>query len=79
MGCCEGGVRREMEKMVGKVMELERECHVMRKEIEKGKSIRGKQMKEGVSMWKAMKRKFGCISSMYNSSCQVNKNMARPR
>ena len=79
LGCSEGGgVRREMEKMGSKVMELERECHVMRKEIEKGKSIGGKQMKGGVSMWKTMKRKFGCISSKHNSSCQVNKKRAHP-
>ena len=79
LGYSEGGVKREIQRMGSKVMELERQCHVIRKEIDKGKSTGEKPKKGGVSMWKAMKRKFGCMGSTHNSNCQVNKKMAHRR
>ncbi|KAA8515761.1 hypothetical protein F0562_018628 [Nyssa sinensis] len=70
-GCGEEEVRTEIEKMGNQVMELERECYEMRKEIQSGCCSRVK--KEKVSMWKEMKRKIGCISSMHDCNCHVKK------
>ncbi|XP_059458230.1 BTB/POZ domain-containing protein At5g17580-like [Corylus avellana] len=65
-------VRSEMKNMCSKVMGLERECHMMRKEIGSGSSRNVK--KEKVSMWRDMKRKFGCIShDMHDLNCQTKK------
>ncbi|XAR54265.1 hypothetical protein NMG60_11029319 [Bertholletia excelsa] len=76
MGNYEEEMRVEMEKMGSKVMELEKECLEMRREIESGK---GK--KEKVSIWREMKRKFGCTSgSMYDyDNCHVKKKKVHPR
>lgn len=83
IGCSdeEGGViRKEMEKMGSKVMEVERECHVIRKEIQKSRGVVKPKMVGRVGMWNAMKRKFGCIASTHhNSNCQLNKKMSHPR
>lgn len=72
MGFDEEEVRVEMEKMSIKVMELERECCIMRKEIEHG-CTHQKSKKGKVSMWKEMKRKLGCVSSTHDCNCQVRK------
>ncbi|KAL2234281.1 UNVERIFIED_CONTAM: BTB/POZ domain-containing protein [Sesamum indicum] len=66
-------VRAEIEKMGSKVWELERECHVMRREIERG-SVRRQKM----SMWKEMKRKLGCMTSMHDCNCHVKKKKVHP-
>ncbi|XP_022147038.1 BTB/POZ domain-containing protein At5g17580 isoform X2 [Momordica charantia] len=73
----EGIVKIEMEKMSNKVMELERECHTMRKEIEEGCIHTVK--KEKTSMWREMKRKFGCINKINNCNCQVKKKRVHPK
>ncbi|CAL5382428.1 unnamed protein product [Camellia sinensis] len=61
-------VKIEMEKMGSKVMELERECCIIRKEIQ---CSRGK--KEKFSVWREMKRKFGCMSSMNDFNSHLKK------
>lgn len=71
MGLDEEEIRSEMEKMSIKVMELQKECNIMRKEIENGCNHRVKKGK--ISMWKEMKRKLGCMSSINDCNCQVNK------
>lgn len=77
-GCGEEEMRTEVEKMSKKVMELERECYMMKKEIEGGCSSLG--LKKGKSsLWREMKRKFGCISSMHNCNCQVKKKKVHPK
>ncbi|KAL5549638.1 hypothetical protein UlMin_004869 [Ulmus minor] len=71
----EGAMRMEMEKMNKKLMDLERECCVMKKEMigsSSGEYCRIEK-KEKVSLWKEMKRKFGCINSTDHSNCQVKK------
>ncbi|KAJ6756915.1 BINDING PROTEIN putative-RELATED [Salix koriyanagi] len=71
-GLDEEEVRAEMERMSIKVMELERECCMMREEIEHTcthqKSKRGK-----ASMWRKMKRKLGCASSTHDCNCQAKR------
>ncbi|KAK4414360.1 BTB/POZ domain-containing protein [Sesamum alatum] len=67
-------VRAEIEKMGSKVLELERECHVMRREMQRG-SVRRQKM----SMWKEMKRKLGCMTSMHDCNCHVKKKKVHPR
>jgi len=64
--------RGEMKNMCSKVMGLERECHMMRKEIESGFS-RSTVKKRNVSMWRDMKRKFGCINNMNDYNCRPKK------
>ncbi|XP_038900994.1 BTB/POZ domain-containing protein At5g17580 isoform X1 [Benincasa hispida] len=73
----DGIVKNEMEKMSNKVIELEKDCHMMRKEIEEGciHMVR----KEKTSMWREMKRKFGCINKMNNCNCQVKKKRVHPK
>ncbi|EOY10306.1 NPH3 domain - like 6 [Theobroma cacao] len=78
MGCREDKVRMEMEKMSIKVKELEKECNVMKKEITSSNS-RQKVKKGKVNMWKEMKRKFGCMSSMNDFHCQVKKKKVHPK
>ncbi|KAM7472396.1 hypothetical protein LguiA_010579 [Lonicera macranthoides] len=90
-GCLDDGVREleeeeeeeennEMEKMSKKVMELERECLMMKKEIQSGSCCsRGKKEKEKGSMWKEMKRKFGCVSGLNDCNCHVKKKKVHPR
>ncbi|KAL7099134.1 hypothetical protein ACP275_09G063500 [Erythranthe tilingii] len=86
----EEGERMEIERMESKVKELERECDVMRREIERGGGCCGsglsnynvvKKNKIGkMSVWKEMKRKFGCGISMYDDChCQVKKKKVHPR
>ncbi|KAE9463026.1 hypothetical protein C3L33_05066, partial [Rhododendron williamsianum] len=65
-GGCEEEVRIEMERMGSKVMELERECDMIRREIQSG--CCGRARKEKAGMWREMKRKFGCTTSVINSS-----------
>ncbi|KAJ0810135.1 putative BTB/POZ domain, NPH3 domain, NPH3/RPT2-like family protein [Helianthus annuus] len=62
-------VKWELEKMNSKVVELEKECVVMRKKIEKSYL---KKEKLNVDFWGEMKRKLGCISSLNNTNCHVN-------
>ncbi|XP_022863610.1 BTB/POZ domain-containing protein At5g17580-like [Olea europaea var. sylvestris] len=66
--------RAEMEKMGSKVLELERECHIMRREIQRGNSNRQKP-----SLWKKMKRKLGCMTTMHDHNCHVKKRKVHPR
>nr|GLL34516.1 BTB/POZ domain-containing protein At5g17580-like [Ipomoea trifida] len=76
----EDEVRAEMEKMGNKVLELERECNIMRMEIQKGCCSSSKLKNEKLSMWKEMKRKFGCITSTHDcSNCHVKKKKVHPR
>ncbi|KAF6146326.1 hypothetical protein GIB67_040771 [Kingdonia uniflora] len=60
-------VKVEMEKMDSRVMLLEKECSKMRRQIGKdnGKS----------SVWKQLKRKFGCISSINEYNCNVRRKV----
>ncbi|KAL9156183.1 hypothetical protein ABFS82_09G057200 [Erythranthe guttata] len=83
----EEGERMEIERMESKVKELERECNVMRREIERGggccncgsgfsnyNNVVKKNKNGKMSMWKEMKRKFGCGISMYDDChCHVKK------
>ncbi|KAL7618346.1 hypothetical protein Lser_V15G03221 [Lactuca serriola] len=69
----------ELEKMGFKVMELEKECGAMRKEIEKGYFGKRKMKKGKVNVWRVMKRKLGCISSLNNCNCHVKKKKIHPR
>ncbi|XP_065854683.1 BTB/POZ domain-containing protein At5g17580 [Euphorbia lathyris] len=71
-------VRAEMEKMSIKVKELEKKCYVMRKEINNGNMKKEKE-KEKSSKWKEMKRKLGCISSMNDCNSQLKKKKAKVR
>ncbi|KAI3518753.1 hypothetical protein L1887_07565 [Cichorium endivia] len=65
----------ELEKMSWKVMELEKECGVMRKVI--GRDYSGKMKR--VKVWKEMKRKLGCVSSLNNCTSHVKKKKIHPR
>ncbi|KAK3006880.1 hypothetical protein RJ639_016392 [Escallonia herrerae] len=71
IGSSEDEVRTEIEKMGSKVLELEKECYMMRTGIQSNCCSRAK--KEKVGMWKEMKRKFGCITSMHDCNCHVKK------
>ncbi|XP_043702570.1 BTB/POZ domain-containing protein At5g17580-like [Telopea speciosissima] len=62
-------VRIEMEEMDGRVMELEKECYKMRREIEMGGRSNSLKKDNG-SLWKQLKRKLGCTSSIH---CHVKK------
>ncbi|KAL2514121.1 BTB/POZ domain-containing protein [Forsythia ovata] len=66
--------KADMEKMGSKVLELERECHIMRREIQTGNVKRQKP-----SMWKEMKRKFGCMTTMPDHNCHVKKKKVHPK
>ncbi|CAI9764714.1 unnamed protein product [Fraxinus pennsylvanica] len=68
--------RAEMEKMESKVLELERECQIMR-EIQRGSCTNVKRQKP--SMWKEMKRKLGCMTTMHDHNCHVKKKKVHPR
>ncbi|XP_051123899.1 BTB/POZ domain-containing protein At5g17580-like [Andrographis paniculata] len=73
--------REEIEKMGSKVMELERECNAMKREmqIEKKKSGgRVRKKKKRVNIWKEMKKKMGCKSKTTNvedCNCHVKKKV----
>lgn len=71
--CMEDELRGEMVRMNNKVMELERECGIMKKEIENSGNERGARKKHKFGMWVEIKRKFGCISSVHDYKCQVQK------
>lgn len=68
-----------------KVKELERESEMMKKEIKRcqmlHRGVVGKEKeKENASVWKKMKRKFGCISGINESTCGgVNKKKVHPK
>ncbi|KAJ6433936.1 hypothetical protein OIU84_017612 [Salix udensis] len=72
-GLDEEEVRAEMEKMSIKVMELERECCMMREEIEHTCSTHQKSKRGKASMWRKMKRKLGCASSTHDCNCQAKR------
>ncbi|KAH7525022.1 hypothetical protein FEM48_Zijuj06G0181000 [Ziziphus jujuba var. spinosa] len=78
-GCGEEKMRREMEKMSEKVTELERMCFIMKRKIEGGCRRNVGMEKKKISLWGEMKRKFGCISTMHNYSCQVKKKKVHPK
>ncbi|XP_052193468.1 BTB/POZ domain-containing protein At5g17580 [Diospyros lotus] len=63
--------RTEMQKMGSKVMELEKECYMMRKEIQSESCSKVKKQKGG--MWRDVKRKFGCMSGMRDCDCHIKK------
>ncbi|XP_055831075.1 BTB/POZ domain-containing protein At5g17580-like [Solanum dulcamara] len=65
-------IEAEMEKMGSKVLELEKECDMMRREIQRG-SYQHKIQKGKTSMWKEMKRKLGCMTSLHETNCHVKK------
>ncbi|XP_038678347.1 BTB/POZ domain-containing protein At3g03510-like [Tripterygium wilfordii] len=78
VGLGEEEVETEMKLMSNKVMELERECHMMKKEIVSG--CRSQRAKKGkTSIWKEMKRKLGCMSSIHDYNCQSKKNKVYPK
>ncbi|GAV88342.1 NPH3 domain-containing protein, partial [Cephalotus follicularis] len=79
LGCEEEQVKTEMTKMSCKVLELERECNMMRKEIESGCCSSHTVKKGKVSMWREMKRKLGCMSSIHDCNCQVKKMKVHPK
>ncbi|EPS73085.1 hypothetical protein M569_01669, partial [Genlisea aurea] len=61
-------VRAEIEKMGSKVMELEKECCMMRREIESSRQ----QQQQKVSVWKEVKRKFGCVGTAAKNDCNCH-------
>ncbi|CAA2982215.1 BTB/POZ domain-containing protein At5g17580-like [Olea europaea var. sylvestris] len=68
--------RAEMEKMESKVLELERDCQLMR-EIQRGSCANVKRQKP--SLWREMKRKLGCMTTMHDHNCHVKKKKVHPR
>ncbi|KAK4372284.1 hypothetical protein RND71_007668 [Anisodus tanguticus] len=70
--------KAEMEKMGSRVLELEKECDMMRREIQRG-SYQHKIQKGKTSAWKEMKRKLGCMTSMDETKCHVKKKKVHPR
>ncbi|KAK9061119.1 hypothetical protein SSX86_018299 [Deinandra increscens subsp. villosa] len=74
-------VMGELEKMSSKVTELEKECVVMRKEIQRGgggymmrKRNNTMEKVRTTNVWREMKRKLGCISRLHNNNnCHVKK------
>ncbi|KAK4379574.1 hypothetical protein RND71_001436 [Anisodus tanguticus] len=71
-------MKAEMEKMGSKVLELEKECDMMRREIQRG-SYQHKIQKGKTSMWKEMKRKLGCMTSLHETNFRVKKKKVHPR
>ncbi|KAF8388661.1 hypothetical protein HHK36_025341 [Tetracentron sinense] len=76
-------MRIEMERIGSRVMELERECCIMKSElIEKDGGGHGGRVKKekGDSTWRELKRKFGCISSNSMQDCNRHvKKKVHPR
>ncbi|XP_010265615.1 PREDICTED: BTB/POZ domain-containing protein At5g17580-like isoform X2 [Nelumbo nucifera] len=73
-------LRAEMKDMDDRVMELEKECCRMRIEMEKSGGGSHSVVKKKGSMWKQLKRKFGCIrNSMHECNCQVKKKKVHPK
>ncbi|KAK3198348.1 hypothetical protein Dsin_021763 [Dipteronia sinensis] len=87
VSCGEEQVMNEIKSMNNKVIELEREYHMMRKEIEHSCSLdnnnNNKVKKEGkISLWREMKRKFGCITTIHDCNChhvKKKKKKVHPR
>nr|GMD59461.1 BTB/POZ domain-containing protein At5g17580-like [Ipomoea batatas] len=75
-GRVEEEVKEEMQKMSNKVLELERECSEM-KEIQRG--CCNKTVKEKGSMWREMKRKLGCMTTMHDCNCHVKKKKVQSK
>ncbi|KAF4395308.1 hypothetical protein F8388_001695, partial [Cannabis sativa] len=79
-GFGEERMRTEMEKMSMKLVELEKECCVIKKEIERDESFRIEKKNEKekkMSLWREMKRKFACIrnsSNVSDSNCHGKNN-----
>ncbi|CAN4110508.1 unnamed protein product [Withania somnifera] len=71
-------MKAEMEKMGSKVLELEKECNMMRREIQRG-SYQHRIQKGKTSVWKDMKRKLGCMTSLHQTNCHVKKKKLHPR
>lgn len=68
----------EMERINCKVIELERECSAMKKEILDGFDSKLKREKGGV--WREMKRKFRCVSTTHDyHNCHVKKKKVHPK
>ncbi|CAH9062702.1 unnamed protein product [Cuscuta europaea] len=62
-------VKAEIEKIGNKVLELEKECNNVRMQIQKGGFNNSKERNEKKkSVWKEMKRKFGCMTTMHDCS-----------
>ncbi|KAL8208716.1 hypothetical protein R6Q57_008128 [Mikania cordata] len=67
-------VMGDLVKMSSKVSALEKECVVMKKEIERGYMRKTNKIDDvKTNVWREMKRKLGCISSLNNSNCHVKK------
>ncbi|CAN4126068.1 unnamed protein product [Withania somnifera] len=71
-------LKAEMEKMGSKALELEKECNMMRREIQRG-TYQHRIQKGKTSMWKEMKRKLGCMTSLHETNCHVKKKKVHPR
>ncbi|XP_004229581.2 BTB/POZ domain-containing protein At5g17580 [Solanum lycopersicum] len=70
-------MKAEIEKMGSKVVKLEKECDTMRREIQRGGS-QHKNQKGKTSIWKEMKRKLGCMTSLHEPNCHVKKKKVHP-
>ncbi|XP_027770567.1 BTB/POZ domain-containing protein At5g17580 [Solanum pennellii] len=70
-------MKAEIEKMGSKVVKLEKECDTMRREIQRGDS-QHKNQKGKTSIWKEMKRKLGCMTSLHEPNCHVKKKKVHP-
>ncbi|KAL8254833.1 hypothetical protein R6Q59_033054 [Mikania micrantha] len=67
-------VMGDLVKMSSKVSALEKECVVMKKEIQRGYLRKTNKIDDvKTNVWREMKRKLGCISSLNNSNCHVKK------
>ncbi|KAL5770059.1 hypothetical protein ACOSP7_014213 [Xanthoceras sorbifolium] len=79
VSCDEEEVMNEIKIMNNKVIELERECFIMKKEIEHSCSLNYKVKRGKISLWREMKRKFGCVTTIHDCNCQVKKKKVHPR
>ncbi|PIN10364.1 hypothetical protein CDL12_17054 [Handroanthus impetiginosus] len=72
-------LRAVIEKIGNKVLEIERECQEIKREFGKG-GCSTKVKKEKSSMWKDMKRKFGCVTTtnMIECDCHLKKKKVHP-
>ncbi|KAG9152279.1 hypothetical protein Leryth_023111 [Lithospermum erythrorhizon] len=68
--------KTEIEKMGSKVLELERECCVIRREIRRGCCSNNK---EKAGMWTELKRKFGCSTRNQDCNCHLKRKKVHPR
>ncbi|KAH6829448.1 hypothetical protein C2S53_011491 [Perilla frutescens var. hirtella] len=67
-------MKTEMGKMGSKVSELERECFVMRREMEINGKRQQQQQNSKLSVWRKMKRKLGCMTTIHDCDCHLNNN-----